>query len=98
MLKIWSMVSHLLVHHEPVINTEQKQQQQKAENATAGPKKKKVTAAQLRVQKGKRRQYILKTTALTTAYRSLGTHTRIYNEDGIPRPRQHPIVQPYHLA
>ncbi|GAB7341362.1 hypothetical protein MBLNU457_7622t1 [Dothideomycetes sp. NU457] len=35
MLKIWSM----------------KQQQQKAENATAGPKKKKVTAAQLRVQK-----------------------------------------------
>jgi len=35
MLKIWSM----------------KQQQQKAENTTAGPKKKKVTAAQLRVQK-----------------------------------------------
>ncbi|GAB7341363.1 hypothetical protein MBLNU457_7622t2 [Dothideomycetes sp. NU457] len=38
-------------YDEPVINTEQKQQQQKAENATAGPKKKKVTAAQLRVQK-----------------------------------------------
>ncbi|GAM82676.1 hypothetical protein ANO11243_006580 [Dothideomycetidae sp. 11243] len=35
MLKIWSM----------------KQQQQKAENAQGGPKKKKVTAAQLRVQK-----------------------------------------------
>lgn len=31
----------------------QKQEQQKADNATAGPKKKKVTAAQLRVQKGK---------------------------------------------
>jgi len=36
----------------------QKQQQQKAENATAGPKKKKVTAAQLRVQKGESQQHI----------------------------------------
>ncbi|KAF2096625.1 hypothetical protein NA57DRAFT_58528 [Rhizodiscina lignyota] len=35
MLKLWSM----------------KQEQQKADNATSGPKKKKVTAAQLRVQK-----------------------------------------------
>jgi len=41
-------------------NTEQKQQQQKAENATAGPKKKKVTAAQLRVQKGEREPHIPK--------------------------------------
>jgi hypothetical protein len=54
MLKIWSMVSYLtIVHSQAVTDTQpQKQQQQKAENAESGGKKKKVTAAQLRVQKG----------------------------------------------
>ena len=65
MLKIWSMVNFhqrsqptqaRTAWHRAALadNPVQKQQQQKDANAeSAGPKKKKVTAAQLRVQKGR---------------------------------------------
>lgn len=55
MLKIWSMVTYPTIAHGQNITDAQpqKQEQQKAENADASAgKKKKVTAAQLRVQKG----------------------------------------------
>jgi hypothetical protein len=55
MLKIWSMVCICLpaLYILAPADTQQKKEQQKVDNAEgAGGKKKKVTAAQLRVQKG----------------------------------------------
>jgi hypothetical protein len=55
MLKIWSIVSAINLHalgQRYLLTDVKKQQKQQADNATPGGKKKKVTAAQLRVQKG----------------------------------------------